>query len=232
MNSTVSPRFDLYAGIHKALRLAMLDTLSRWGSLEAADAGPRREAIAQLSALLGMCRSHLDKENHHVHPAIEARCPGTCTRIAEEHVQHLAAIAALEGELVAFQQAPHALAAFQLYRHVAVFVAENFEHMEVEETAHNAALWTAYSDEELMQIHHAIVSSIAPDEMGQVLGWMLPAINHDERTGMLMGIRASAPAPAFEGALQVAELRLPGREWAKLVRALEPQALEPQALAA
>jgi Hemerythrin HHE cation binding domain len=225
MTMNTTPRFDLYAGIHKTLRLAMTDTLSRFGCLDATDAGQRGEAIAQLNALLEMCRSHVDKENHHVHPAIEARRPGTCTRIANEHVEHLAAIDALEAELVAFQCAPDTAAAFALYRHLACFVAENLEHMEFEETVHNAALWGAYSDDELMQIHHAIVTSIEPAAMGQVMHWMLPAVNHDERVELLMGLRATAPAPAFEGAMHLARQRLAQRDWARLVRALEAQAM-------
>lgn len=225
MTTTSASRFDLYAVIHKALRLAMTDTLARFGSLDAGDAGARSEAIAQLDALLDLCRAHVDKENHHVHPAIEARRPGTCARIADEHVQHIAAIDALEAEMVAFRCAPDAAAGFGLYRHLARFVAENLEHMEFEETVHNAALWAAYSDEELMQIHGAIVASIEPAAMGQVLHWMLPAMNHAERIDMLTGMRATAPAPAFEGAMQLALQRLPQREWTRLAHALEAQAL-------
>jgi Hemerythrin HHE cation binding domain len=224
MTATI-PRFDLYAGIHKALRLAMTDTLSRFGSLDADDAGSRAEAIAQLNELLDLCRSHVEKENHYVHPAIEARRPGTSERIAGEHVEHLAAIDTLEAELVAFQRAPNAAAAFALYRHLGRFVAENFEHMEFEETVHNAALWATHSDDELLQIHNAIVSSIEPAAMGQVLNWMLPAMNHDERTGMLMGVRATAPAPAFEGAMQLAQQRLPERDWDKLARVFQRHAM-------
>ena len=35
------------------------------------------------------------------------------------------------------------------YRRLSRFVAENFEHMLVEETRHNAALWELYTDAEL-----------------------------------------------------------------------------------
>ena len=225
MNSATLPRFDLYGQIHKALRLAMVDTLARFGSLDAGDAGQRLEAIAQLRALLDLCRAHVEKEEHHVHPVIEARCTGRSLRVAAEHVEHLAAIDALEAEAVAFQCAPDAAAAFRLYRHLAVFVGENLEHMEVEETVHNAALWSAYTDAELLQVHVAIVSSIDPDAMAQVLHWMLPALNPDERAELLLGLRAGAPAPAFEGALQVARQRLAAGDCARLERALDLSAL-------
>lgn len=160
-----------------------------------------------------------------MHPVIEARRPGSSARIAAEHVEHLAAINSLEAEAVTFQCAPDAAAAYRLYRRLAVFVAENLEHMEFEEAAHSAALWAACGDAELLQVHQAILSSIEPDAMAQTLRWMLPAMNHAERAGMLLAMRATAPAPAFEGALQLARRRLPAGEWAKLERALEPAAM-------
>lgn len=224
MTSTpaTAPRADLYAVIHKTLRLAMTDTLVRLGSLDIADPGPRQETLAQLAGLLDMLRSHVDKEEHIVHPLIEARCPGVSGRIAGEHVEHRAAIDRLEAELVALQCAPDADAAHRLYRHLARFVAENLEHMEVEESVHNAALWSAYSDDELMAVHHAIVASLGPEESGRVLHWMLPAMSHAERVGMLTGLRAEAPPPVFDGLMQLARRRLPAGEWAKLEQAIEP----------
>lgn len=222
--STLTARFDLYAAIHKALRLMLTDTLVRVGSLDAADAGQRQAVITQLRKLLDLCRAHVHKEEHFVHPAMDARCPGLSARIAGEHVEHLAAIDALEARAVAFQCAPDAAAAQRLYRALALFVAENLEHMEVEESVHNAALWAAYSDAELLAVHEAILRDIAPAEMGEVLQWMLPAMSHDERLGMLAGLRDGAPAEAFAGALGVARQRLAAHDWNKLERDLDTQA--------
>lgn len=218
-----APRFDLYAAIHKALRLAMADTLARLGSLDAADAGQRQAVTGQVQTLLDMCRSHVEKEEQYVHPVIEARSAGRSLRIAGEHVEHRAAIDALEAQLVGFRCAPGAAQGNALYRRLAVFVAENLEHMEFEESVHNAALWAHYSDAELMEVHGAILAGVPPAEMGQVLHWMLPALSHEERTQMLGGMRATAPAPAFDGAVQLARQRLSAGEWTKLAQALQLQ---------
>jgi hypothetical protein len=73
--------------------------------------------------------------------------------------------------------APQRTAALgRLYRALALFVADNFQHMQVEETAHNAVLWAAYRDDELMAIEQAIVASIPPDAMAEALHWFLPAL--------------------------------------------------------
>lgn len=215
-----APRLDLYAAIHKALRLAMSDTLGRLGSLDAGDAGARAEAVAQLRGLCDLCRAHVAKENGHVHPVIEACRPGGSGRIAAEHEEHLVAIDALEAAAVVFDAAPSPALAHRLYRQLAVFVAENLEHMEVEESVHNALLWAARTDAELLAVHEGILAAIEPQEMAQVMHWMLPALSPAERAGLLGDMRAKAPPPAFEGVLRLAEARLPRADWLKLVAAL------------
>src|SRR6185436_12665004 len=125
-------RMDLYVSIHKALRHFRTDTLTRVGRIDVADRADRDEALGQLEALLGLCLDHLRHENEHVHAAIEARQPAGSQRIAGEHVEHAESIAALQGEAVALRAASGADAerlALRLYRHLALFVAENFQHM-------------------------------------------------------------------------------------------------------
>jgi len=214
------PRVDLYGGIHKALRLFMTDTLARVGWLDADDPADVAAALGQVGALLELCRRHVEHENTHVHPAIEARRPGASAHVAEDHEEHLQSIAALEAEAAALRALPTANAALRLYRHLASFVGENFQHMHWEETQHNAALWAAYSDEELMQIHVAIVSSVPPAEMLQIARWMVPALNPAERAEVLGGMKAAMPASAFEDLLDAVRPHLSDKDWAKLARAL------------
>lgn len=218
--SATTARVDLYAAIHKALRLFMHDTLMRVGRLDADDTTERHAVLAQVQALLEACRSHVAKENAYVHTAIEARRPGASGRVAGEHDTHLEAIAALEAEAAALRALPTAAAAGRLYRHLARFVGENLEHMHVEETQHNAALWATYSDAELMQIEQRIVGSIPPAEMAALLRWMIPAVTPAERAGMLGGMQQGMPPDAFAGVLDIARRVLDDTAWAKLARAL------------
>jgi hypothetical protein len=159
-----------------------------------------------------------------VHAAIEARSPGASAAIADEHQEHESHIRQL-GDLVAVLEgvAPPARAgaAGRLYSALSLFIAENFAHMHVEETAHNAVLWARYTDAELVAIHDALVASIPPQEMMAVARWLVPALNPVERFHLLADIRAKAPAPAFEAILQTVRPHLSGREWVRLARALE-----------
>ena len=80
-----SPRVDLYAPVHKALRLFMGDTLGRLGWLDLDDADECASTFSQVEALLELCRHHAALENQFIHTAIEARRAGDTARIAAEH---------------------------------------------------------------------------------------------------------------------------------------------------
>jgi hypothetical protein len=214
--TTPAPRLDLYAHIHKALRLFMIDTLQQLSRLDVDDPLELAASLGQLDALLEAARHHLDKENEFVHPAIEARRAGASAAIEAEHEEHLDTIAALRAESAALRAMPSAGAGQRLYRRVAVFVAHNFEHMGVEESRHNQALWAAYTDAELLDIHHRLLASISPREMSETLRWMIPALTPAERA-LVIG---SLPPPVQAPVLASARALLNDTAWAKLCRAL------------
>jgi hypothetical protein len=56
--------------------------------------------------------------------------------------------------------------------------------------------------------------------MQLALRWMLPHLSPSERAAMLRGMRATAPAEAFEGVLGLVRPLLGGRDWRKLSLAL------------
>lgn len=217
------PRMDMYSGIHKALRAMMADTLLAVGRMDADDGLERAQTTQRVMALLDMCASHLKHENEFVHTAIEARAPGASAAIAQDHETHVQHISELADAATALLNAPQAIRAAlvqQLYRGLALFMADNFQHMHVEETAHNAVLWARYTDAELIDIHNALVASIPPEEMMRVARWLVPFMNPAERTALLADMQANAPAPAFAAVLDVARPHLSDNEWAKLTRSL------------
>lgn len=217
-------RYNMYGFIHKALRAFMCDTLLRLGRMDVADARDVDGTLQQARELLQFCRVHLDDENRFVHPALEACEPGSAARIAGEHVHHEEDIALLLEQIDTLEHlrvdGVVSDAAGNLYRWFAVFVGENFEHMDYEEREHNAVLWAHYSDAQLQAIEGALVASLPPEASALALRWMLPSINHAERVQLLGGIRANAPAPAFEGALALARAQLDAHDWLKLGNAL------------
>jgi len=218
-------RFDIYAGVHKGLRRFMSDTLIAVGRMDVHDADELAATLAQARGLLEFCLEHLHAESQFLHPAMEARRPGAAGTTAREHDEHLRAIERLEFDVRGVERAPpdaRAGAALRLYRRLAVFVAENLEHMSVEETLNNAVLWATHTDEELVEIQQAIIASVSPAMMAAFLRWAVPAMTPAERAGLFTGMQSGAPRAVFERMLATAKPHLSERDWTKLAAALGP----------
>ncbi|HKX44019.1 MAG TPA: hypothetical protein VJO99_22860 [Burkholderiaceae bacterium] len=218
-----APRFDMYVSIHKALRSLMCDTLLRAGRMDVHDPADLAAALEQIDTLLTSCLDHIDHENTFVHTAIEARRPAGARHTADDHIGHLESIAALRGDVAALRVATpssRSTLAHKLYHHLALFVAENFQHMHVEETANNAALWALYSDAELIEIHDRLLATIPPAKELQIMRWMIPASSPMERAIVLGHVKTMTPPEAFLGVLAVVRPHLDDIGWTKLAPAL------------
>ena len=187
------------------------------------DAADREAALDHLDELLALCLSHLKHENEFVHTAIEAKQPAGSERIAGEHVEHAESIAALQDEAASLRGAsgPDATRiALRLYRHLALFVAENFQHMHFEESVHNALLWQHYSDEELGALHGRLLASIPPQEHLLVARWMVPASTPAERAGIVGAAKAQMPPEALLGVMRLVRPHIDDAGWLKLAAAI------------
>ena len=216
-------RLDMYVGIHKALRHFMTDTLHRVGRMDPTDSADLARTLGQFEDLMALCVNHIHHENDFVHAAIEARQPRGSSRTADDHVEHFEHIDALRAEaraLARSEPAERPVQALRLYRHLALFVADNFQHMNVEETANNATLWAHYGDDELMDLHHRILASLPPAETLEVMRWMIPASSPAERAQILGGMKAGAPAAAFQAVLEAVRPHLDDSAWGQLARAV------------
>jgi hypothetical protein len=231
MNS--ADRFNIYTGIHKGLRAFMCDVLIQVGCLDPDDAGEIRSAAAAVRALLEFARGHLQHEDEWIHPALEARRPGSSKESQADHRQHRETFAQLETSLRVLERSEGGernAAALGLYRQLALFVAENFEHMHIEETENHATLVACYSEQEVLELNQRLVAAVSPGMMATALRWMVPSISAQERASLLGGMRANAPRPVFEGVIALVRPHLSGRDWAKLGAAIGP--LSPPAIAA
>lgn len=216
-------RVDLYVGIHKAMRALMTDVLTAVGRLDTDDESELEWVSSRVLQLAEFCTGHLTHENEFIHAAMEAREPGSAERMAQEHVAHGEAIAALQAavhQMRACEGDARARASLALYRQLALFVAHNFEHMHVEETTHNRVLWDRYSDAELMDLHARLVASLPPEENLFVMRWMIPAMTPAERLEVLGEMKAHAPESVYRAAMDVVQPHLDQRGWAKLARGL------------
>ena len=221
--AATAERYNMYVEIHKALRSFMTDTLCRVGRLDVHDADEVATTLAQLDLLLTMCGEHIQHENDFLHTAIEARQPAGSARTATDHLEHFEAIDALRGEIIGLAKAradERPTLALRLYRHLALFVAENFQHMQIEETVNAAALWAHYSDAELQAIHGRLLATIPPQSFLLVARWLVPALSPAERAELLNGMKPQMPPEAFLGVVEHVCPHLDAVGWDKLARAI------------
>jgi hypothetical protein len=198
----IDQREDMYYAVHKGIRLANARMLIRLGQADAADAESVASALRLLREHLVMGLSHLTHENAQIHTAIEERCPGASDHAADDHAHHELAFADLEGLAQAVERARDAdrpMALRRLYQRFALFVAEDLEHMHVEETQIMPLLMAHFTAEERAGIEHRIVSNIPFEKNVLFMRCMIPALPMSDRKAMIGGMRAAMPAEAFDG---------------------------------
>jgi hypothetical protein len=90
-------------------------------------------------------------------------------------------------------------ATHRVYVELSSFTAAYLAHQNLEERLVMPRLETALGVDGVLGVHEAIIGAIPPDEMARSLALMIPAMNVDDRTELLGGLRAAAPAEVFEG---------------------------------
>ena len=214
-------RVDLYRLPHRGLRAAMAHALVNAGTA-ATDRQSLDVVANEVEALALMCKKHLEHENAFVHPAMEQRTPGSSRNTADDHIGHERAIDRLNGLVGQLRahpaQKPARELLDQLYRTLALFVADNLEHMDLEERHNMRVLQAVYTDAELSSLERELVASIAPDVMLMFMRWMLPAMSADERGEFLAQMALGAPPVVILAVIDAAGPHLPRGEPERLLR--------------
>jgi hypothetical protein len=208
-------RVDMYGSVHKALRARLFDL---GVELDRCDFGTPLDVAVALGVYrrtMGFIREHHGHEDRFIEPAL-TKCDeairdavGRAHALSDVALDELDAVAAaIESDI---ENRPTKWR--QLCSRYRAFLIEYLAHMEHEETTVHAALWAQYSDAELMELRGRLQGSIPPARFGEWLEIMLPALNLDERTAMLRGIKQAAPAPAFAAATAIASRVLGTSGW-------------------
>lgn len=217
-------RPNLYKAIHKGLRLGHCQILQRLGTADWLDAKATSTLLGDLRVHLILCREHLDHEDASMHPPLAEKAPHVLEMLEHDHAEHLASFDRLKEQIALVAVAAdkeRPVLGYQLYLMFTHFMAEDFRHMEREETEAMEAMWQHLSDDELMEVHTRIVTAIPPLRMIDYMRLMLPAVEPEERLMMLRGMQESAPEPAFRQVLeQAARPTLPSHEWQSLIDGL------------
>jgi hypothetical protein len=143
---------------------------------------------------------HAEHEDGAIQPVLERELPELAARVALDHAMLEERMADLVGFADAAVAAPAGegrFACHRLYLELAAFTGAYLGHQDVEERVVMPMLEAAVGVEAVIGLHGQIIGSIPPQELGVGIALMLPAMNVDDRTELLGGIRATAPAEAF-----------------------------------
>lgn len=199
--------FDLYRDVHKAIRVALFDAVAEAGRIDPSDRTARIAHAASVRDLVRFLVLHAEHEDRELDSVIQQVLPEHAASIAADHVEleiRMEALVALADLAFDTDRDDDRAAMHDLYLELASFTSAYLAHQSVEETVVMPALWEAFGIEPLLGIHGRILASISPDDMGWSLAKMLPAMNVDDRTEMLGGMRADAPPEAFAGVCALA----------------------------
>jgi len=206
------PRTHLYRTIHRAVRLLLAELSALTGATDFASDRELSDLRARTARAFDMLGGHAHHEEEWVHPLLAKHAPEVRALLDDAHgSQHDTMPALLERLAAIDPRSPEAIDRADEYRiALSRYVAEQLQHMADEEARAMPALYAAMSDDELVALHDALVQSVPPAEMMAWLGYMLPGISGPERAGMLLGMRAGAPAEAFAAVMGIARQVLPG----------------------
>ncbi|MFN7116128.1 MAG: hemerythrin domain-containing protein [Saprospiraceae bacterium] len=206
-----------------------------------------RNALAQLSLLAGqtdyttpaavtrlyrlgkqvfrLLTLHATDENEVTLKHLAERAPGAAEHNLHEHE----ALEALQHDLEQQLEEMHlhssegtdvSEAGARFYQQFSELHALHLQHMLEEERETQPAVWAHFTDEELLGHRKEIIGRNKPEDLLLFFRFILPAQKHQERTNLLRGIQANAPAPFFTALLTTAQEVLPAAEFSQLTNAL------------
>jgi hypothetical protein len=217
------PPVDLYREVHKGLRRALFAVTEQAGRADAANEEDLRNLQAEVSRVTWMLRLHATHEDATIQPLVEQHIPSLAPKIVEAHhvtEETLNALNASAEQLLATPAEKRTPLLHRLYLDIAAFTAFYVAHLGDEEIQSMPALTKAMSQQDLGAALMKIRGAIAPEDMGKMFRVMCPAMNVNERAGMLTGIKMNAPPPAFERMRAIAEEVLPAADYRALATRL------------
>jgi hypothetical protein len=209
-------RADLYSTVHKALRARLFDLALELGRSDFANPGDVRIVLEAYRRTVAFLREHHQHEETFCEPALAAVEPELVAANARQHAAIDAALAEMDdlaGALETTHGDDRAAVGRLLETRLTRFVSDYLAHMSHEETVLQPAFWAHLTDEEIGAMRGRIQGSMPPGRFAEWLEIMLPAINLDERAGMLGGMKRGAPREVLEVAAAVGERVLGGSAW-------------------
>lgn len=206
-------RQDLFTLIHKGLRTLMYSIGSAVQSADFSDTTSLPAFVDDIGHALELLEQHARDEDQFVFPPLAAHAPQLVSRAQEQHREIDRKIGAFRTSLQVLAAEPDPLRRVELGEGMNLqlneLLAFYLSHLCFEENVLLPASWEAFTDDEIMAIRGSIQDSMPPERYADFLRLMLPSANNFELVSVLTAMKASAPPPALQALVTLAEHLLP-----------------------
>ncbi len=211
---------DLFTFIHKSIRSIIYNAASKLQSTDFADVKESEEMVSSLKQDLELLHEHAVHEDNIIFPEIAENEPETIKILNDEHKDLETKLNNLLNQMDKINKTENDQERFvygeELNNLFNDFSASYLAHMNHEEATVLDASFKYLTDDELIAIRTRIQSKIPPERYKIWLHWMLKSLNNSELTGLLNGMKASAPPQVFENVIGVAKSLFDDQKWTKL----------------
>jgi hypothetical protein len=210
-------RADVFINVHKGLRRGLLGVALKIGQLDWADEAEVKTLGEEFKTLLHFLREHAANEDEIQFPLLEERVPGATGRQQEDHRKLEKELDQMEMDWsLILQNQDREGPGYRFYMGFNRVLSGYLAHMDREENEITGAFYRHFSDAEITTGFKKIIARTSPQDMGMMLGYMIPAMNGEERFVFLSNLRMTAPPEVFGKVKGLAQKVLSPVDWEKL----------------
>jgi hypothetical protein len=218
-------RMKVYDVPHKGLRNALSQLSLAAGNTDYTDL----EAIEKLHSLgqlvFTFLNVHANDENSVTLDELEKRLPGASKHDMDDHeklhVEQHVLEQLLEKIYADAKEGKNVMSdGAEFYLALSEYHSKYLAHTSEEERVTQPQLWEHFTDDELAGMRNKIIGKLPPGTLITMLRFIAPALNPQERIGLLKGFKMAAPPPFFAAVMEVVASVLPATDFEKLQAAL------------
>ena len=217
-------RYNIFNQLHKGMRAMLYHVALLIQQTDFARDDQAIHTLPELEQLLRCLDLHNGLEDRFIIPALQPCNASLAEEFKREHMTGKAQRHDLSSQITSWRIAKEdnarKKAGNRIFYDYNELIAFTLYHMNKEEKVLNGVLWIHYSDAMIIQLEHAMLSALPPNNLLEESRWMLRAINDAEVVNWMSGIKNNAPNEVFNAFMGLAEQELPYHRWRALQTAL------------
>lgn len=203
----VPARFNLYRDVHKSIRMYLSVFALETGRCDFSNEDALVNLKTTFKTIFDMFMIHTIVEDRHVLPEIKKYDEELYSTMEGSHHKVDIELEALKTDLEAIDSSADTATelGYHFYLRFNRFISENLTHLDEEERLVMPLLWKHMSDEELINCFAKLRADIPPALMQAYIRYMIASLKIADLGIVLKGVKAAAPAEAFNNILLLAK---------------------------